>query len=88
MANVIVDDSKRDSDEDNITKRLNKAFESRLDLDRVCWRQKITLLIRFDSICNSVRNFLNSINSGNIGSAQWFVDIFHGEYIADASKFA
>lgn len=36
MATVLVDDSKRDSDEDNITKRLNKAFESRLDLDRVC----------------------------------------------------
>lgn len=38
MSTVIVnDESKRETDEDNITKRLNKAFESRLDLDRVSW---------------------------------------------------
>lgn len=35
MANLIVEETKRENDEDNITKRLNKAFESRLDLDRV-----------------------------------------------------
>lgn len=36
MANIIANDEcKRETDEDNITKRLNKAFESRLDLDRV-----------------------------------------------------
>lgn len=36
MANLIAnDENKRETDEDNITKRLNKAFESRLDLDRV-----------------------------------------------------
>lgn len=35
MANLIIEESKRENDEDNITKRLNKAFESRLDLDRV-----------------------------------------------------
>lgn len=36
MASIIAnDESKRENDEDNITKRLNKAFESRLDLDRV-----------------------------------------------------
>lgn len=36
MSNLIIDDNKREADEDNITKRLNKAFESRLDFDRVC----------------------------------------------------
>lgn len=41
MADLIVEDNKRDTDEDNITKRLNKAFESRLDLDRVCCKQYI-----------------------------------------------
>lgn len=35
MANTAIDDVKRETDEDNITRRLNKAFESRLDLDRV-----------------------------------------------------
>lgn len=35
MANIRIDDVKRETDEDAITKRLNKAFESRLDLDRV-----------------------------------------------------
>lgn len=39
MANLIVEENKRDTDEDNITKRLNKAFESRLDLDRVCLKK-------------------------------------------------
>lgn len=38
MANLVMEEGKRETDEDNITKRLNKAFESRLDLDRV-WKK-------------------------------------------------
>lgn len=36
MTNMDIDDTRHETDEDAITKRLNKAFESRLDLDRVC----------------------------------------------------
>lgn len=42
MASTVLDENeKRDTDEDNITKRLNKAFESRLDLDRVSLQIRI-----------------------------------------------
>lgn len=37
MASVNIDESKHETDGDAITKRLHKAFESRLDLDRVCF---------------------------------------------------
>lgn len=32
---MAVSEMKKDTDDDAITKRLNKVFESRLDLDRV-----------------------------------------------------
>lgn len=45
MASIIAnDENKRETDEDNITKRLNKAFESRLDLDRVSVAFKTNVL--------------------------------------------
>lgn len=47
MAQLSIDENKQDMDEDNISKRLNKAFESRLDLDRVCVEHVI--VIKFDS---------------------------------------
>lgn len=55
MASIIAnDENKRETDEDNITKRLNKAFESRLDLDRVSKTLKlntpIICIIRVDSV--------------------------------------
>lgn len=30
-----VDETRKETDEDKLTRRLNKSFESRLDLDRV-----------------------------------------------------
>ena len=35
MEVITTDETKRETNDDAITKRLNKVFESRLDLDRV-----------------------------------------------------
>lgn len=35
---MAVGEMKKDTDDDAITKRLNKVFESRLDLDRVIFK--------------------------------------------------
>lgn len=50
MEVIPVDETKRETDDDAITKRLNKVFESRLDLDRVRLKfacQKNKLLLNF-----------------------------------------
>lgn len=53
MTNVDNDEIRHETDEDAITKRLNKAFESRLDLDRVC--------ICSYNVCNRIQLELNLI---------------------------
>lgn len=40
MEMIGIDYGKRETDEDAITKRLNKVFESRLDLDRVSYQNR------------------------------------------------